>query len=105
SVAPDLGEARSVGPRIGCISTWPMYWGTTIDRHAHALMRGIHAAARDRGCDLLLGAGMSGQAERAGARTVWPVPRPDTDFVPVGPWNTEGLIIVPDDLSDAQSQY
>ncbi len=36
---------------------------------------------------------------------MWPVPGPDTDFVPVGPWNTDGLIIVPDDLSDAQSQY
>jgi len=23
----------------------------------------------------------------------------------VGPWNTDGLIIVPDDLSEAQAQY
>jgi signal transduction histidine kinase/CheY-like chemotaxis protein len=27
------------------------------------------------------------------------------DFVPVGPWNADGLIIIPDDLSDLQFQY
>jgi DNA-binding LacI/PurR family transcriptional regulator len=25
--------------------------------------------------------------------------------VPVGPWNVDGLIFIPDDLSDAQSEY
>lgn len=27
------------------------------------------------------------------------------DFVPVGPWNTDGLIIIPDDFSDSQFEY
>jgi len=27
------------------------------------------------------------------------------DFVPVGPWNTDGLIIVPDELTNGQLQY
>ena len=90
---------------VGFISTWPVYHGTTVDRHAHALMQGICAAARDRRCRLLLAAGVSPQAERSAWRTVWPVPSADSEFVPVGPWNTDGLIIVPDDLSDAQSRY
>ncbi|MBN1453758.1 MAG: substrate-binding domain-containing protein [Anaerolineales bacterium] len=38
-------------------------------------------------------------------RSFWPVPGPNVNFVPVGPWNTDGLIIVPDDLTEEQSQY
>jgi signal transduction histidine kinase/AraC-like DNA-binding protein/ABC-type sugar transport system substrate-binding protein len=97
-------SGRSVRPVIGFISTWPVYQGTTLDRHAHALMQGIRAAARDRGCDLLLSAGVTAAADGRW-RTVWPVPAPDSDLVPVGPWDTNGLIVVPDDLSDAQSRY
>ncbi len=100
-MAPSTSTLRTVG----FISTWPVYQGTTIDRHAHALMQGICAAARDEGCRLLLAAGVSPVAERGEWRTVWPVPSEDAEFVPVGPWNTDGLIIVPDDLSDAQSRY
>jgi signal transduction histidine kinase/DNA-binding LacI/PurR family transcriptional regulator/CheY-like chemotaxis protein len=96
---------RSHRPTVGFICTWPVYQGTRIDRHAHALMQGVRAAARDRRCNLLVGAGFSPVAERAQWRTAWPVPAPETDFVPVGPWNTDGLIIVPDDLSASQAAY
>ena len=27
------------------------------------------------------------------------------DFVPVGPWNTDGLIIIPDDFTNSQFEY
>ncbi|HRE26245.1 MAG TPA: hypothetical protein PK954_06405, partial [Anaerolineales bacterium] len=33
------------------------------------------------------------------------VPGPAVDFLPVGPWNTDGLIVVPDELTEAQQQY
>ncbi len=39
------------------------------------------------------------------ARPAWPVPSPDADFVPVGPWNTDGLIVVNPLLSEARSHY
>ncbi len=92
-------------PTIGLLSTWPVYWGTTIDRHGHALMRGICAAARDRNCNLLLGAGVSPGDEPQTRRAAWPVLGAGTDFVPVGPWNTDGLIVLPDYMSPAQSSY
>ena len=44
----DRARAGAARPTVGFISTWPVYWGTTIDRHAHALMEGIRAAARER---------------------------------------------------------
>jgi len=92
-------------PTIGFISTWPVYQGTTIDRYAHSLIQGISAAANDQECNLLLGCGFSVTGHNPQNRSFWPVPGPNVNFVPVGPWNTDGLIIVPDDLTEEQSQY
>jgi signal transduction histidine kinase/DNA-binding LacI/PurR family transcriptional regulator/AraC-like DNA-binding protein len=99
-------EQRSASQRVlGFVSTWPVFQGTTIDRYAHALMQGIRAAAKDRGCSVLMGAGISAGTRAGDWRAVWPVPSEGTDLVPVGPWNADGLIVVPDDLSAAQLGY
>src|SRR5687767_11097849 len=92
-------------PTIGFICTWPVYQGTTIDRYAHSLIQGISAAANEQGCNLLFGCGFSATGNHPQYRSFWPVPGPDVNFVPVGPWNTDGLIIVPDELTKEQSQY
>lgn len=92
-------------PTIGFICTWPVYQGTTIDRYAHSLIQGISAAADEHGCDLLLGCGSSATSNLPQYRSFWPVPGPNVNFVPVGPWNTDGLIIVPDELTNEQSEY
>lgn len=90
---------------LGFISTWPIYQGTTIDRYAHSLIQGISVAAHETGCRLLLGCGFSVTGKDPQRRSFWPVPGPGVDFVPVGPWNTDGLIIVPDELTESQLQY
>jgi signal transduction histidine kinase/CheY-like chemotaxis protein len=77
----------------------------TIDRYAHTLLQGIGAAALQLDCDLLLGCGFSVSGNSPEQHSFWPVAGPAVDFVPVGPWNTDGLIIIPDDLSQEQSQY
>src|SRR5689334_7641158 len=92
-------------PTIGFISTWPVYQGTTMDRYAHTLIQGISAAAAEQGCNLLLGCGFSATGNSLQDKSFWPVPGLDVNFVPVGPWNTDGLIIVPDELSREQSEY
>ena len=92
-------------PTIGFISTWSIYQGTTIDRYAHSLIQGISAAATEQGCNLLLGCGFSATGNTSQNKIFWPVPGPNVSFVPVGPWNTDGLIIVPDQLTKEQSQY
>ena len=92
-------------PTIGFLSTWSVYEGTTIDNYTRTLLQGICAAARDRHCNLLLGCGIGLPATPRGSRTAWATPGPGADFVPVGPWNTDGLIIIPDDLSEAQFKY
>jgi signal transduction histidine kinase/CheY-like chemotaxis protein len=92
-------------PTIGFICTWPIYQGTTIDRYAHSLIQGISTAANELGCNLLLGCGFSVTGNNPQNPSFWPVPGPNINFVPVGPWNTDGLIIVPDELTNEQSQY
>jgi len=92
-------------PTIGFISTWPVYQGTTIDRYAHSLIQGISAAAHEQECNLLLGCGFSVTGNDPQNPSFWPVPGPNINFVPVGPWNTDGLIIVPDELTKEQSEY
>ncbi len=92
-------------PTIGFISTWPVYQGTTIDRYAHSLIQGISAAANEHACNLLLGCGFSVTGNNPQNPSFWPVPGTNINFVPVGPWNTDGLIIVPDELTKEQSEY
>jgi ABC-type sugar transport system substrate-binding protein len=97
-------EARA-HPTIGFLSTWSVYEGTAIDSYSHTLFQGICTAAREQACNLLLGCGISLPGSPRASRTVWAVPGTGVDFVPIGPWNTDGLIVVPDDLSDAQFEY
>jgi signal transduction histidine kinase/DNA-binding LacI/PurR family transcriptional regulator/DNA-binding response OmpR family regulator len=92
-------------PTIGFLSTWSVYGGTTIDNYTHTLLQGIYSAAHDLECNLLIGCGISRQGDPRGSRTAWAVPGTSVDFIPVGPWNTDGLIIIPDDLSDVQLNY
>jgi len=92
-------------PTIGFISTWPVYQGTSMDHYAHSLIQGISAATRDYKCNLLLGCGFSVTGKSPQHNSFWPVPAEGVNFVPVGPWNTDGLIIVPDELTSAQWHY
>jgi signal transduction histidine kinase/DNA-binding LacI/PurR family transcriptional regulator/AraC-like DNA-binding protein len=94
-----------VRPSVGFLCTWSVYQGTTIDGYTHTLLQGICAAARERDCNLLLGCGIGLPASPRESRTVWAVPGEGVDFVPVGPWNADALIIIPDDLSDEQFEY
>ncbi len=102
---PKYMKRDGTRPTIGFLSTYSVYEGTSIDSYAHALLQGICAAARERDCNLLLGCGISLPGSPRASRTVWAVPGAGVDFVPIGPWNCDGLIIVPDDLSDAQFEY
>lgn len=96
---------ESARPTIGFLSTWSVYQGATIDGYTHTLLQGISAAARERGCNLLLGCGISLPGSSRASRTAWSVSDTNADFIPLGPWNADGLIITPDDLSDSQFAY
>src|SRR5689334_23443382 len=108
-------------PTIGVLVGWQVYEGS-----AHGffepVFRGIQAAAHEGDCNLLLACGMShATGVSVGAvnvRPAWPVilsdieagtfpagnPHQGTDFVPVGPWNADGLRSE-EHTSELQSQF
>jgi signal transduction histidine kinase/DNA-binding LacI/PurR family transcriptional regulator/CheY-like chemotaxis protein len=100
-----MRQKIQVRPTVGFLSTYSVYEGTAIDDYILILLQGMCAAAREQGCNLLLGCGISLPGSPRQSRTVWAVPGAGVDFVPIGPWNTDGLIVIPDDLSDSQSEY
>ncbi len=88
------------------LAGWQFYWTDTPLSYLSPIFRGIRLAAQELGCNLLLGCGMGSSATSGDPlRPAWPVLAPETDFVPIGPWNTDGLIAVNPLHSAARSRY
>lgn len=80
---------------IGALAGWQFYWTATPLSYLDPLYRGIRTAAAQHGCNLLLGCGMGSSAtSNDPMRPAWPIPSIDGDYVPIGAWNTDGLIAV-----------
>ena len=88
-------------PTIGVLTGWDLYGGT-LDTFLQPVLQGIRAAVRRKGLNLLIACNMSRQAETEGA---WPIVAPNVDFLPVGPWNTAGLVAVLPFVESWQSRY
>ncbi|MER2598513.1 MAG: substrate-binding domain-containing protein [Caldilineales bacterium] len=93
-------------PTIGVLAGWQLYWTATPLSYLSPIYRGIRLAAAELDCNLLLACGMGASATVGDLlRPAWPVPMPDCDFVPIGPWNTDGLIIINPLHSPERSRY
>jgi signal transduction histidine kinase/DNA-binding LacI/PurR family transcriptional regulator/AraC-like DNA-binding protein len=93
-------------PTIGVLTGWQYYRTATNLSYLAPVFRGISRAARDLGCNLLLGCGIGPSASPSDPlRPAWPVLQPDTDFVPIGPWNTDGILVANPLHSLARSSY
>ena len=100
---PNFKRAR---PTIGILPGWSGLAGIIPDRYLASVLKGIQSAARVKQCHLLLGWGL-GRVNRSSGDTypAWPQVAPDSDFVPVGPWNTDGLIVFAPLRHEARSRY
>lgn len=97
---------RHQRPTIGVLVGWHVYWTPTPYSYLNAIFRGIEAAVRDRGCNLLLAYGMGAPPNPGDAlHPAWPTLDRDADFTPVGPWNTDGLIVINPLISETRSRY
>jgi len=85
-------------PTIGVLAGWQVYTGTP-DSFLGNVFRGIQAAAHDRKCNLLLACGIDS------GLPAWPLLSPEVAFVPVGPENTDGLIIASPFTPEAGDRY
>jgi signal transduction histidine kinase/DNA-binding LacI/PurR family transcriptional regulator/DNA-binding response OmpR family regulator len=102
-MAPEYRHGR---PTIGVLAGWQFYRTATNLSYLAPIFRGISRAAQNLGCNVLLGCGIGPSASPADPlQPAWPVPSPDHDFVPIGPWNTDGLIIAVPLHSQSRSAY
>ena len=99
-------EYRHGQPTIGVLAGWQFAWTATPLSYLDPIYRGACSAAHDLGCNLLLGCGMGSWTDRRDSlRPAWPLTSSECDFVPIGPWNTDGLIAVNPLHSQGRSRY
>ena len=103
-VAKASNFRHSDQPTLGVLIGWQVYEGT-LNSFLQPLLQGIHKAARDHSCNLLLACGIGHGLHPGTIRPAWPEPSDESDFVPVGPWNTDGLIVITPLLSESRSAY
>jgi diguanylate cyclase (GGDEF)-like protein len=92
-------------PTIGILPGWSGLAGKIPDRYLATVLKGIQSAARVRACHLLLAWGLGRVNDPSGMHTAWPILSQDSDFVPVGPWNTDGLIVFAPLRHEIRSRY
>ena len=91
---------------VGVLAGWQFCRTTTPFNYLSPIYRGIRTAAHDHGVNLLLACGMGTSVDPATpTRPAGPVASPEVDFMPVGHWNTDGLIVANPLLAQARSEY
>ena len=92
-------------PTIGILPGWSGLAGIIPDRYLTSVLKGMQSAAQVKQCHLLLAWGLGRVDEPVVDFPAWPVVSGDSDFVPVGPWNTDGLIVFAPLSRKARSHY
>jgi signal transduction histidine kinase/DNA-binding LacI/PurR family transcriptional regulator/CheY-like chemotaxis protein len=100
----NMQDRIHVRPTIGVLAGWQVYEGY-IHGFLDLVLRGIYTAAQEQDCNLLLACGLGHAISQMRLHPAWPVDSADTDFVPIGPWNTDGLIVINPLISSKRSQY
>ena len=80
---------------IGVLVGFQVYEGAHPNPFLSPVLHGIQTAARDQGVNLMVACGVShGMSVERRYFPAWPETFGYADFVPVGPWNTDGLLVV-----------
>ncbi len=80
-------------PTIGVLAGWQIYRGR-IHSFLDHVFRGVRSAALDYDCNLLIGCGYVSPTYPDSSQAALPFLLPNTEFIPVGPWNTDGLVAI-----------
>jgi signal transduction histidine kinase/DNA-binding LacI/PurR family transcriptional regulator/AraC-like DNA-binding protein len=99
-----MSKKRKKALTIGILPGWQAYTGS-IDTFLDHVFRGILSAANDLDCNLYFGCGVGHNYGKSLGRPAWPVQSEEVDFIPVGPWNCDGLIIIPPFATDTGRVY
>jgi diguanylate cyclase (GGDEF)-like protein len=80
---------------IGVLAGFQVYEGWFPNPFVSPMIHGIQTAARDQGINVMVGCGISrGISDQRRFYPAWPESFLTADFVPVGHWNTDGLIFL-----------
>ena len=90
---------------IGVVAGRAIIIGQMPERYTVSVLRGIQSAARVRQCNLLTSWGLGRINDPYGFHPAWPDLTTSSDFIPVGPWNTDGLIAFSPLGNDQHSSY
>src|SRR6266542_4172740 len=80
-------------PMIGILTGMSILHGTATDHYHVSVLRGIQSAARIRQCHIVVSWCIRPIIDVNHIYSSWPIVSPESDFIPVGPWNMDGLIV------------
>ena len=92
-------------PTIGVLTGWQVFEDARPNRFLERMFSGIRAAARDKDFNLMFSCGVENFSLLGNKHSCWPVPTEDADYLPVGHYNTDGLIIVPPIWFESRIRY
>jgi diguanylate cyclase (GGDEF)-like protein len=92
-------------PTIGVLPGHSVHSGKTPNYYRAPIMKGIQTAASARKCHLLAAWGLGRVTQSGILYPPWPTVSPDSDFLPIGPWNTDGLIVFSSIQHELRSRY
>jgi diguanylate cyclase (GGDEF)-like protein len=75
------------------LSGWPIYGNSGLNPFSELLLKGIKNAATLLNCNLFISGG-DNPIEAIDFWPAWNHPLPDAEFLPIGPANTDGLIVI-----------
>jgi diguanylate cyclase (GGDEF)-like protein len=96
---------RSKRRTIGVLMGFHVYEGARPAPFAFPLVRGMQAAARDKKYNLMVACGVARRTDIVRHKPAWPSLDSESDFVPVGPDNTDGLIFIGPLMTDERLEF
>jgi diguanylate cyclase (GGDEF)-like protein len=78
---------------VGILLDSNLYSGMYPNGFFTTIIGGAQAAAHEQGVNLLIACGVLRGSDTIRFRLAWPLVGENVDFVPVGPWNTDGLLV------------
>jgi diguanylate cyclase (GGDEF)-like protein len=91
---------------LGVLSGFHLFEGSRLNPFIAPILQGIQTAAQHQRYNVLISCGIS-RGSGSGRRfyPAWPEASANGDFLPVGPWNTDGLIVFNPIRFPDQAQY
>jgi diguanylate cyclase (GGDEF)-like protein len=90
---------------VGVLLDSHLYMGMYPSTFATPIIHGIQAAARDQGVNLMVACGVLTGTGPERFRPAWPEYKEGVDFIPIGPWNTDGLLVFSPLRTEDRIQY